>query len=118
MQQASASGLPVQRAMALACPDEPEAWGFDHQFFCGDDLLVAPCLEPCGRVRVYLPEGEWRRFPGGEAFPGGCTHELVLALDELAVFARRGAEIPLGPAVQHTGELGSVPRVTEVWRAA
>jgi len=118
VQQASASGLPVQRAMALVCPDEPEAWGFDHQFFCGDDLLVAPCLEPCGRVRVYLPEGEWRRFPGGEAFPGGRTHELVLALDELAVFARRGAEIPLGTAVQHTGELGSVPRVTEVWRAA
>jgi alpha-D-xyloside xylohydrolase len=69
-------------------------------------------------VRVYLPEGEWRRFPGGEAYTGGRTHGLVLALDELAVFARRGAEIPLGPAVQHTGELGLVPRVDEAWRAA
>jgi hypothetical protein len=51
-------------------------------------------------VRVYLPEGEWRRFPGGEPFAGGRTHELVLALDELAAFARRGAEIRLGPAVR------------------
>jgi alpha-D-xyloside xylohydrolase len=117
VEQASATGLPVQRAMALACPGEPEAWAFDHQFFCGDDLLVAPCLEPSGRVRVYLPEGEWRRFPGGQPIAGGRTHELVLALDELAVFARRGAEIPLGPAARHTGELGAVPVTTETWRA-
>jgi alpha-D-xyloside xylohydrolase len=117
VEQASATGLPVQRAMPLACPDEPEAWAFDHQFFCGDELLVAPCLEPSGRVRVYLPEGEWRRFPGGEPYAGGRTHELVLAIDELAVFARRGAEIPLGPPVRHTGELGAAPRVAEVWRA-
>jgi alpha-D-xyloside xylohydrolase len=115
--EASATGLPVQRAMALACPDEPEAWGFDHQFFCGEDLLVAPCLDPAGRVRVYLPDGEWRRFPGGEALEGGRTHDIVLALDELAVFARRGAEIPLGPAVRHTGELGDSPEVSEMWRA-
>jgi alpha-D-xyloside xylohydrolase len=118
VEQASATGLPVQRAMALACPDEPEAWAFDHQFFCGDDLLVAPCLEPSGRVRVYLPEGEWRRFPGNEALEGGRTHELQLGLEELAVFARRGAEIPLGPAVRHTGELGARPRVSDTWRAA
>jgi alpha-D-xyloside xylohydrolase len=118
VEQACNTGLPVQRAMALACPDEPQAWTFDHQFFCGDDLLVAPCLEPSGRVRAYLPEGEWSRFPGGERFAGGRIHELVLALDELAVFAKRGAEIPLGPAVRHTGELGAAPRVTEVWRAA
>jgi alpha-D-xyloside xylohydrolase len=118
VEQASATGLPVQRAMALACPGEPEAWAFEHQFFCGADLLVAPCLDPSGRVRVYLPEGEWCRFPSGGRFAGGRTHELVLALDELAVFARRGTGIPLGPPVRHTGELGVEPVVTETWRAA
>ena len=41
----------------------------------------------------------------------------VGVLDETAVFARVGAEIPLGPAVQHTGELGGVPRVESVWKA-
>jgi alpha-D-xyloside xylohydrolase len=118
VQQASATGLPVQRAMALACPGEPAAWAFEHQFFCGADLLVAPCLEPSGRVRVYLPEGEWCRFPSGGHFAGGRTHELVLGLDELAVFARRGTGIPLGPPVRHTGELGVEPVVTETWHAA
>ena len=118
VEQACATGVPVQRAMALACPDEPESWAFDHQFFCGDDLLVAPCLEPAGRVRVYLPRGEWRRFPGGEPVTGGQVREFTLALDEIAVFARAGAVIPLGPSVQHTGALGAAPAVAEAWKAA
>jgi alpha-D-xyloside xylohydrolase len=118
IEQSTASGLPVQRAMALACRHEPQAWAFEHQFFCGDDLLVAPCLDPAGRVRIYLPTGHWHRFPGGERFDGGRLYNLTLALDEMAVFARAGAEISLGPPVQRTGELGAAPRVASVWRAA
>jgi alpha-D-xyloside xylohydrolase len=97
MEQAHATGLPVQRAMALACPDERAAWAFENQFFCGDDLLVAPCLGPGGRVELYLPAGRWRRFPdGGEEHEGGRALRLQLALDETAVFVRSGAHIPLG----------------------
>ena len=48
--EAGRSGLPPMWAMALACPDEPEAWGFDTQYLLGRDLLVAPILAPDGRV--------------------------------------------------------------------
>lgn len=106
MREAHETGLPVQRAMVLACPDEPAAWAFDNQFFCGPDLLVAPCLSPQGRVDVYLPAGRWTRFPGGKtSLAGSRLLHLTLALDEMAVFAREGAKIHMGPAVQHTGEL-------------
>jgi alpha-D-xyloside xylohydrolase len=98
------TGLPVQRAMALACPEERAAWAFDNQFFFGDDLLVAPCIRPGGQVEVYLPAGRWRRFPDGSELDGGRSVRLQLALHETAVFARGGATIPLGPALRHTGE--------------
>jgi alpha-glucosidase (family GH31 glycosyl hydrolase) len=68
-------------------------------------------------VRVYLPRGEWRRFPGGEPVMGGQVREFRLALDEIAVFARAGTVIPLGPGVKHTGQLGAAPRATEAWKA-
>ena len=121
MEQAHATGLPVQRAMALAFPAEKAAWAFEDQFMLGDDLLVAPCTRPDGKVEVYLPQGTWHRFAPGRpedktAFEGGRSHKLVLPLSETAVFARAGAEIPLGPAVKHTGELGGEVRVAEVWR--
>ncbi len=114
LRQAAASGLPVQRPMVLVCPDDRAGWAFEDQFFCGDDLLVAPCLRADGIVDVYLPAGEWVRFPQGGAIAGGGVRRLRLALEDTAVFARRGARIPLGPDVRHCGELGGEPRV-ERW---
>ena len=97
--QSAATGLPVQRPMVLAFPRDRAAWAFEDQFMFGDDLLVAPVLEPSGRVSVYLPAGEWRRFPDRQSLHGGRVHELRLGLDELAVFARAGTRIPLAAAV-------------------
>lgn len=115
MRQAHETGLPVQRAMALACPDEPEAWGFEDQFFFGDDLLVAPCLRADNTARIYLPAGEWRRFPTGERYEGGKTWRMTLGLDEFAVFARAGAEIPLAPEAETMDALAGAP--VTLWRA-
>ncbi len=91
---ASATGMPVQRAMALACPDDPAGFAFEEQFFCGPDIFVAPCLQPGGEVRFYLPHGRWRRFPdGADLIAGGRVMELALALDEVAAFVRDGVII-------------------------
>jgi len=85
--------MPVQRAMALACPDDPAAFAFEEQFFCGPDIFVAPCLRPGGEVAFYLPRGEWRRFTDGDTvIEGGRVMRLTLALDEVAVFLRVTAE--------------------------
>lgn len=105
LEQAHATGLPVQRPMALACPGERAAWAFENQFLCGPDLLVAPCIRPGGHVQLYLPAGRWQRFPDGSTYDGTQVLSLNLALDETAVFARECAAIPLGPPVRHTGEL-------------
>jgi alpha-D-xyloside xylohydrolase len=115
MKVASATGMPVQRSMALACANEPEAWAFEDQFFFGEDLLVAPCLRADNKVRVYLPDGAWRRFPGGAHLEGGRTHRFTLALDEIAVFARVGTRIPLGPEAETTDALAGM--AIEDWSA-
>lgn len=112
LQVASDTGLPVQRAMVLACPNERAAWSFEEQFMLGDSLLVAPCLGPGGDVEVYLPQtlsAQWKRFPSAELLDGGRSHKLKLALNEIAVFVPAGHSIPLGPEKQYieknTGDL-------------
>lgn len=117
MREASVSGMPVQRAMALAFPDEPEAWAFEDQFMFGPDLLVAPCLRADNVVKAYLPNGPWRRFPGGERFEGGRTCRLTLKLNETAVFAREGARIPLGPEASRIDEAWHSAPIAEYWTA-
>lgn len=123
MQQASETGLPLQRAMVLAFPDEPQSWSFEEQFMFGDDLLVAPCLEPGGALQVYLPEGEWLMFEtecdlkNSTAFQGNKVHQLQLGLEETAVFVKRGTRIPLGKVVENTEQLDSIETIESYWPA-
>ncbi|MBV9543777.1 MAG: hypothetical protein JOY61_05320, partial [Chloroflexi bacterium] len=58
--EASQSGLPLLRHMALEAPDDPRAWSEDRSYFLGPTFLVAPVLEAGATERtVYLPQGEW-----------------------------------------------------------
>jgi alpha-D-xyloside xylohydrolase len=83
-----ANGLPVMRAMVLAFPEDRLAWGFEHQFLFGPDILVAPCLCADGVVEVYIPAGTWQHIGSGRKYAAGQVHRLTLTLQEMAVFRR------------------------------
>lgn len=104
LKEASRSGLPVQRAMVLAFPDQPQLWAFEHQYLFGNDMLFVPCLEAGGRVRFFLPQGDWKRFPTGEAYAGNNYYEETFALHEYAVFVADGTHIVLGPNREYSDE--------------
>lgn len=117
MVQAHETGLPVQRAMVLAFPDDKAAWHFEDQYMFGDDMLVAPCLQPGGKVEFYLPKGQWRMFNTDKCFDGGQTHQLILTLEEQAVFVRTDVKIPLGAEVEHTEQLTTIDHIAGYWPA-
>ncbi|MGP1397108.1 MAG: TIM-barrel domain-containing protein [Inquilinaceae bacterium] len=103
--EAAETGVPCMRAMVLACPDDPAAWAFDLQYMFGPDLLVAPVVRSDGAVTLYLPHGDWYDFWTGEKATGGRVIKGVMPLDRIPLYVRMGAVLPLGPAVEHTGEL-------------
>lgn len=105
MQSASKTGLPVMRAMPLAFPKDRIARGFELQFMLGDSILFAPCVKTDNEVDVYLPEGEWVRFPDNQAYAGSRLLTLRLTLDEMAIFVKKGHRIPLGHDIEHTEAL-------------
>jgi alpha-D-xyloside xylohydrolase len=112
--EATRTGVPVMRAMPLAFPDEPETWQHDTQYLLGPALLVAPVVRAGGRVRIALPEGRWFELATGEWLEGGRTIEREVPLDTIPLFGREGHLLPLGPVVQHTGELPGQLSVDEV----
>ena len=101
------TGYPLLRAMVLHHDDDPVAWQVDDQFFCGDDLLVAPVLNPEGVRNVYLPRGKWIDLWSGEVLEGPVMLEKVPSpLHRIPVYARHGASIPVYPLrVQCTDEM-------------
>jgi alpha-D-xyloside xylohydrolase len=112
--EASRSGMPVMRAMPLAFPDEPDTWDAELQYLLGPSLLVAPVVHEDGRVRIVLPQGRWFDMTAGEWLDGGRSIERTYALGDVPLFGRDGHLLPLGPVVQHTGELSGPLAVDEV----
>ncbi|MCK4726033.1 MAG: glycoside hydrolase family 31 protein [Anaerolineales bacterium] len=113
--EASQNGLPAMRAMPLAFSEDPLAWGFEEQYMLGPSLLVVPVLVPENKVRFYLPKGGWYDLWSGEHFEGSQLMERTVPLDHIPVFGRTGTVLPLGPAVQHTGELDPDFHLSDLW---
>jgi alpha-D-xyloside xylohydrolase len=112
--EATRTGMPVMRAMPLAFPHEPDTWDAELQYLLGPSLLVAPVVRADGRVRIVLPRGRWFDLTEGEWLDGGRSIERTYALGDVPLFGREGHVLPLGPVVQHTGELAGPLVVDEV----
>jgi alpha-D-xyloside xylohydrolase len=93
------------RAMPLVFPHVALTRGFETQFMCGDALLVAPIVAPGGEVEVALPPGGWYDLASRHRLPGRQVIRYRATLDRFPVFGREGYALPLGPVVQHTGEI-------------
>ncbi len=111
---ASQTGLPLMRSMVLAFPDDRLSWQFEDQYMLGDTLLVAPVIQPGGEKQFYLPQGSWYDYWTGAEITGGQILDTQSPLDHIPLFAKEGKILPLGPVVQHTGELASRAKIEKV----
>jgi alpha-D-xyloside xylohydrolase len=93
-QRMPAEGRPIQRPLGLAHPElgaHP-----DDAYLLGPDLLVAPVLTRGARAReVPIPPGAWIDWWTGERVVGPGVVVRSAAIDELPLFLREGAVVPL-----------------------
>lgn len=116
IEDAVRTGLPVQRSMALAFPDDSHAHEWDTQYLFGPAVLVAPVVKPGVEHQVYLPEGSaWWDISTGWRYEGGTVLDVKADLNTLPVFGREGQILCLGPTARHTGEFNSARILEEVW---
>lgn len=79
------------------------AYKYDREYLFGASLLVVPVTKPAEadgyvRVNAWLPEGKWTDIFTGfvyEIGKGGRELVLTRTKDEMPVFARAGAILPL-----------------------
>lgn len=100
------TGAPLMRPLSWHYPRDERAEKIDDQFLFGSDLLVAPILARAQRERlVYLPEGEWEPFDGGDALPGGRYYRVAWEFDSVPAFIRHGAVVPFVAPFEHEAQL-------------
>jgi hypothetical protein len=107
--------MPLMRALVLEYPHDRRAARAEDEYLFGPDLLAAPVVRGGARSRpVYLPRGRWldaRRALAYDAAGDGAFHvrpapllrggrgvRARARLDELPLYIRAGAVIPMLPA--------------------
>jgi alpha-glucosidase (family GH31 glycosyl hydrolase) len=82
-----------------------EAFKAKDQYFFGSELLVAPVIKPANAKtglatqKIWFPAGNWFNFFSGEQITGGEWHRVKAALEDIPVYAKAGAIVPLAPKV-------------------
>jgi alpha-glucosidase len=116
VEEATRTGWPVFRPLLFHHPIDPAGGLLDDQALVGRDVLVAPVLHPGKTARdAWLPAGGWVDLRTGTWVDGGTTVLVSAGLDEeLPIFLRAGAIVPMGPVMQWTDERPTDPLTLHV----
>ena len=99
-------GLPMLRPIVFYDQEDDDTIDRDHEFLCGDHLLICPVHKSGIKTReVYLPKGQWYNFWTGMSYSGRQQYTINTPIDEIPMFIKAGAIIPRYPIQQYVGEL-------------
>lgn len=105
--EASETGMPVQRTLAIDYPHEPKVYDghFQHQYLFGPSILVAPVESTKEYVKIFFPKGnDWYYIYNGKKYHRNDEVIIDSPVHRLPVFVKSGAIIPMQPVQSHTHE--------------
>ncbi len=108
-QQASLTGMPVQRSLCMFHPFDEKIYNSDYQyeFMFGDAMLVVPVTSKESIKKIYLPSGDWYDIYTDEMIQGSREWMSEVPIYKLPIFIKSSSILPLQTLVQSTRELPS-----------
>jgi alpha-glucosidase len=116
VEEMSRTGLPLMRPIFLDYPQAEDFYGNNRDFLFGPDLLVAPVVtEMLDAEDINLPPGDWYDYCTAQRHANKEHISVHPRLDEMPLYVRAGAIIPMQSLVQHTGEKPNGPLELRVY---
>jgi alpha-glucosidase len=110
IEEATRTGVPLMRPIFLEYPQAAEFYNDNRDFLLGRDLFVAPVTtEMVDAENIVLPPGDWYDFWTSAKHTNKEKIQLRPRLDEMPLYVRAGAILPMQPLVQHTDEIPDGP---------
>lgn len=99
------SGMPLMRALVLEYQDDENVYNIADQYLLGSQMMICPVTVKGAQTReVYLPEGTWFDYRTSKKYEGKQYIQVLAPLEEIPIFAKGGAIIPMQEAVNYIGE--------------
>jgi len=116
IEEASRTGLPLMRPVFLEYPQASDHYGNNRDFLFGRDFFVAPITtEMVDAEEISLPPGDWYDFWTNTKLSSKEKFSLHPRLDEMPLYVRAGAIVPMQPLVQSTEEKPNGPLELRVY---
>ena len=115
------TGISMCRQMYIDYPNAEQAYNFKNQYMFGNDIIASPVTEPIAANSlmvtkdIWLPRGQWIEMMSGTILKGGKIHSRSFALDEIPLFVREGAIIPMASRNEISGNYGNDPTILTVY---
>jgi alpha-glucosidase len=110
IEESTRTGIPLMRPLFLEYPDAAQFYGDNRDFLFGRDFFVAPVTtEMIDAEEISLPPGDWYDYWTSEKHSNKEKLLLHPKLDEMPLYVRAGAIVPMQSVVQNTGEIPGGP---------
>ena len=118
------TGVAFFRPLYYDWPEEDAAYTSKNEYVFGDQMLAAPVTAAAEKSTgltaetVWLPKGEWIEWPTGKHLNGPAAYERSFSIEQVPVYLKEGAIVPMQPPVRYTGEKPVDPLIVNVWPLA
>jgi alpha-glucosidase len=115
------SGVAFVRPLYYEWPEQDAAYTSKNEYLFGDEMWVAPVVTPVDKVTrlahetVWVPPGEWIEQATGQSLTGPCVLERHFSIEQIPLYLRAGAIVPMQPPMRYTGETPLDPLILNVW---
>jgi alpha-glucosidase len=115
------TGVAFFRPLYYDWPEANEAYSSKNEYLFGDQMLVSPVVTAADKSsglateHVWLPDGEWIEQPTGKHFTGPTGIDRKFSIDQIPVYVKAGAIIPMQPPMLYTGQRPVDPLIVNVW---
>lgn len=100
--EASKTGMPIQRSLAINYPFEPKVYQYQNQYLFGPSILVCPVESDKELAKVFLPEGKWYYLFTGKLYNGNQEFAIECPPHKLPIFIKSGAILPMQDVGENT----------------
>jgi len=118
------TGVAFFRPLYYDWPEADQAYSSRDEYLFGDEMLVSPVVaaaEPVSGLateKVWLPAGDWFEWPTGKHLAGPANFSRDFSIDQIPVYVKAGAIVPMEPPMRYTGQKPVDPLILNIWPLA
>ena len=105
---------PLVMPMYYDYPLDDRSYDAENQYMFGSELMVLPITQKTdftikkSLATVFLPEGIWFDFFTHQKYKGNCELDIVRGVENIPVFAKAGAIIPMDLSIKDVGNISEL----------